>query len=170
MLELIKASAFRNRNGDEGVRVIEQEDFIDGSSEFHAGLSSVGLESTLNRLSKWLVSGLFAALILGKHDMETVWAVIGSIINAVLSVVLKRILNQERPFSTSKSDPGMPSSHAMSIFYIFTFAVFSIVEWLGVNEISLTVSGLTLAFGSYLTWLRVSQQFHTISQVVVGEF
>lgn len=48
--EMIKASAFRNPNGDEGVRVIEQEDFVDGPSEFRAGLSSDGMESTLNRL------------------------------------------------------------------------------------------------------------------------
>lgn len=71
------------------------------------------------------MAGLFGALILGRHDAETIWAVVGSIINSVLSVVLKNILNQERPFPTSRSDPGMPSSHAMSIFYIFTFAVFS---------------------------------------------
>lgn len=71
------------------------------------------------------MSGLFAALILGRHDAEAVWAVIGSLVNAGLSVVLKQILKQERPYPNSKSDPGMPSSHAMSIFYTFTFAVLS---------------------------------------------
>lgn len=75
--------------------------------------------------SKWIVSGLFAAVILGRHDAEIVWVAMGSIINAMLSVALKRILNQERPASAMKSDPGMPSSHAQSLFFIFTFATLS---------------------------------------------
>ncbi|KAH7520005.1 hypothetical protein FEM48_Zijuj08G0097700 [Ziziphus jujuba var. spinosa] len=166
--ELIKTSGFGNSNGEEGVRVLEQEELIDGSSEFRSGLRSVGLESTLNRLSKWLVSALFAAVILGRHDTEALWAAMGSIVNAMLSVALKRILNQERPVATLRSDPGMPSSHAQSIFYTVMFVVLSIVEWLGINEISLTISGFALVFGSYFSWLRVSQQLHTINQVVVG--
>ncbi|KAF4383304.1 lipid phosphate phosphatase epsilon 2, chloroplastic [Cannabis sativa] len=164
MFELMKASAFRNGNGEEGVKTIEQEALVGGSS----GLLSNGLESTLNRLSKWIVSGIFAAVLLGRHDAEAVWFAMGSIINALLSVALKRILNQERPASAVKSDPGMPSSHAQSIFFNFMFANFSIVEWLGVNDITLAISGFILIFGSYLTWLRVSQRLHTLSQVVVG--
>ncbi|KAM6591689.1 hypothetical protein CsatA_014294 [Cannabis sativa] len=164
MFELMKASAFRNGNGEEGVKTIEQEALVGGSS----GLLSNGLESTLNRLSKWIVSGIFAAVLLGRHDAEAVWFAMGSIINALLSVALKRILNQERPASAVKSDPGMPSSHAQSIFFNFMFANFSIVEWLGINDITLAISGFILIFGSYLTWLRVSQRLHTLSQVVVG--
>lgn len=71
------------------------------------------------------MSGLFGAVILWRHDGEVIWAAMGSIINAVLSVALKQILNQERPASALKSDPGMPSSHAQSIFFIFTFAILS---------------------------------------------
>lgn len=71
------------------------------------------------------MSALFAAVILGRHDAEAVWAATGSIINAMLSVALKRILNQERPVATLRSGPGMPSSHAQSIFYTVTFAVLS---------------------------------------------
>lgn len=50
MFELIKTSGFGNSNGEESVRVLEQEELIDGSSEFGTGLRSGGLESTLNRL------------------------------------------------------------------------------------------------------------------------
>ncbi|PKI70019.1 hypothetical protein CRG98_009622 [Punica granatum] len=92
----------------------------------------------------------------------------GSVINAMLSVVLKRILNQERPVSNLRSDPGMPSSHAQSFFFMVVFAVLSIFEWLGVNGFSVTLGVLLLAIGGYFSWLRVSQQLHTISQVVVG--
>ena len=71
--------------------------------------------------SKWVISVVFGVIILWRHDGEALWAFMGSILNAGLSTVLKRILNQERPVSTSRSDPGMPSSHAQSIFHTFTF-------------------------------------------------
>lgn len=71
------------------------------------------------------MSALFAGVILWKHDGEAVWAAMGSIINAILSIALKRIINQDRPASASKSDPGMPSSHSQSIFFIVTFSILS---------------------------------------------
>ncbi|KAF2552269.1 hypothetical protein F2Q68_00035592 [Brassica cretica] len=85
-----------------------------------------------------------------------------------LSAALKRLLNQERPVATLHSDPGMPSSHAQSISFISVFTIFSVMEWLGANELSLFLSGLILASASYFIWLRVSQKLHTTSQVVVG--
>lgn len=168
MAELVKTSAFRNGSGSSNIeedgKVLEQEALVDGSSK----LVAAGLESTINRLSKWLVSGLFGVIIIWRHDSEALWATMGSVINSALAMLLKQILNQERPAPTLKSDPGMPSSHAQSIFFIGSFIILSVVEWLGINEATLMISGLTLAIGSYLTWLRVSQQLHTISQVVVG--
>lgn len=71
--------------------------------------------------SKWLVTALFCSIILLRHDAKSLWAAIGSVTNVMLSTALKRILNQERPTSALKSDPGMPSSHAQSIFYTITF-------------------------------------------------
>ncbi|KAK2657150.1 hypothetical protein Ddye_010202 [Dipteronia dyeriana] len=169
MTEMVKTSAFRtSRDGDEDIRVMDVEHealpLINGSTRS----LSAGIESTLNCLSKWLVSGLFGALIIGRHDIEALWVLMGSVLNAMLSIALKRILNQERPVSNLRSDPGMPSSHAQSIFFIFSFAIISIVEWLGLNEVSLAISGIALASAIYLTWLRVSQKLHTIPQVVVG--
>lgn len=75
--------------------------------------------------SKWLVAALFAGIILLRHDAEALWTAMGSVINAVLSIVLKRILNQERPIATLRSDPGMPSSHAQSIFFTVLFVALS---------------------------------------------
>ncbi|KAL7193046.1 hypothetical protein ACSBR2_024794 [Camellia fascicularis] len=155
-------------SSDEGVRVLQQDSSIHGSSEFAPNFTVVRLESTLNRLSKWIVTALFGAILLWRHDAEALWAAMGSVANVGLSTVLKQLLNQERPVSNLRSDPGMPSSHAQSIFFTFVFAVFSMVEKLGINELTIALSVLTLAFGAYLSWLRVSQQLHTISQVAVG--
>lgn len=75
--------------------------------------------------SKWLVAAVFGIILLLRHDGEALWAASGSVVNAGLSTVLKRVLNQERPVSTIRSDPGMPSSHAQSIFYTVMFCIVS---------------------------------------------
>lgn len=171
MTELVRMSAFRGGNGsdsEESTGLFQREAVIDGLNEFQSGLLADGLEASLNRLSKWLVAVVFGAVILWRHDAEAMWAVLGSVVNSILSVILKRIFNQERPDSTLRSDPGMPSSHGQSIFFTVVFAILSVVEWLGVNGFSLILGALILAFGTYLTWLRVSQGLHTISQVAAG--
>lgn len=171
MTELVRMSAFGGGNGsdsEESTGLFQREAVIDGLNEFQSGLLADGLEASLNRLSKWLVAAVFGAVILWRHDAEAMWAVLGSVVNSILSVILKRIFNQERPDSTLRSDPGMPSSHGQSIFFTVVFAILSVVEWLGVNGFSLILGALILAFGTYLTWLRVSQGLHTISQVAAG--
>ena len=75
--------------------------------------------------SKWLVAVLFGTVILWRHDAEAMWAVMGSTVNSLLSVILKRIFNQERPDSTLRSDPGMPSSHGQSIFFTVVLSILS---------------------------------------------
>ncbi|KAL6552250.1 hypothetical protein OROGR_008404 [Orobanche gracilis] len=109
--------SIRFGTSNEGFEVFEQEAFVDGSLKVAHG----GLDDTLNSLSKWLVSALFAAVVLWRHDAEALWGSVGAVLNALLSVALKKILNQERPVSTLRSDPGMPSSHAQAIFYTVTF-------------------------------------------------
>ncbi|KAF2290764.1 hypothetical protein GH714_015351 [Hevea brasiliensis] len=168
MTELFKTSAFRDDDGEKNVRMFQQEALVKEPSKFSSELTAEGLERTLNRLSKWFVSFLFGAVILWRHDAESMWIAMGSVLNAILSVTLKRIFNQERPFPSANSDPGMPSSHAQSIFYTVVFCILSITEWFGVNEFTLIINALTLVFGSYFSWLRVSQRYHTTSQVVVG--
>lgn len=71
------------------------------------------------------MAGLFGLIILWKHDAEAMWAAMGSVVNAWLSITLKQLLNHERPDSALRSDPGMPSSHAQSIFYAALFAILS---------------------------------------------
>ncbi|TKY70420.1 Lipid phosphate phosphatase epsilon 2 [Spatholobus suberectus] len=167
MDESVRTSAFRDGKGDENIQVLEQEAFIDGPPQFLSKFLSLELEYKLNRLSKWIVASLFGGFILWRHDAEALWFAAGSVLNALLSVWLKHILNQERP-STLKSDPGMPSSHAQSIFFTVFFVILSSIEWLGLNAFTIAISGLVLTFGSFFSYLRVSQQLHTVSQVVVG--
>ncbi|KAK4486020.1 hypothetical protein RD792_008682 [Penstemon davidsonii] len=140
----------------------EEKAFIGGSS------GSGGLQATLNTLSKGVMAILWCLLVLWRHDAEALWAFTGALLNDKLSRNLKKIINQGRPISTLRSDPGMPSSHAQSIFYIITFLNLSIIEWYGINGLTTTLRGLFFLLGSYFSWLRVSQQLHTVSQVIVG--
>nr|GMD56487.1 Lipid phosphate phosphatase epsilon 2, chloroplastic [Ipomoea batatas] len=124
----MNAGAIAARMDDDDVDVrfssLEQEEALINASKL-VGASVSGLEAVLNKLSKWLFAVVFGVILLWRHDAQTLWASIGSVLNSALSHILKRILNQKRPVSTSRSDPGMPSSHAQSIFYIVTFAVVS---------------------------------------------
>ncbi|KAF2600929.1 hypothetical protein F2Q68_00012593 [Brassica cretica] len=172
MADLVKTHAWRNGgniDGEERFQAFEQEAFMKNSpSNDLVSDAGGGINAVANRLSKWVVAALFGSVLLLRHDGAALWAVIGSVSNSALSVALKRILNQERPVATLRSDPGMPSSHAQSISFISLFTLFSVMELLGTNELSLFLSGLILALASYFTWLRVSQKLHTASQVVVG--
>ncbi|CAN8251334.1 unnamed protein product [Cochlearia groenlandica] len=175
MSGLVKTQAWRDgqeqqeqeeqEEQEQGFKALEQDAFINSPPEFQNDNS---IQAVANKLSKWVVATLFGTVLLLRHDGSALWALIGSVSNSALSVALKRLLNQQRPVSTLRSDPGMPSSHAQSISFISLFTVFSVMEWLGTNALSLFLSCLILAFGSYFTWLRVSQKLHTSSQVVVG--
>ncbi|KAL8098048.1 lipid phosphate phosphatase epsilon 1, chloroplastic-like [Apium graveolens] len=126
------------------------------------------LEAFLNDLSKWLMVALFSVVLLVRHDVKAIWISMGSILNVGLSIALKRIFKQERPSTASKSDPGMPSSHAQSLFYLSFVVILSMMDWLGMNIYTTVVGGLVLLLGSYFARLRVSQGFHTMSQVTAG--
>ena len=71
------------------------------------------------------MAGSFAFAALWKHDAEIMWALLGAVVNTVLSSFLKKMLNHERPAPALRSDPGMPSSHAQSIFYAAALLVLS---------------------------------------------
>ncbi|KAI4981375.1 hypothetical protein ZWY2020_021867 [Hordeum vulgare] len=123
------------------------------------------VEVALNRMSKWLVSASFAFAALWKHDGEIMWALMGAVANTVLSSVLKKLLNHERPAPALRSDPGMPSSHAQSIFYAATFLVLSVFYWLGPNYLAMIIGATTIASASYLLWCH---GVFTLNQILVG--
>ncbi|KAL6007169.1 hypothetical protein ACLOJK_032665 [Asimina triloba] len=175
MIEMSTNSSFGSDGDTENGRYMETEAILsDGSSEVQRDFWCGGLESTLNKSSKWLVAAMFGSLILLKHDAEALWAAGGAVLNSSLSISLKKILNQQRPVSALRSDPGMPSSHAQSIFYAAIFAIVSckpicfkfitalqfnlekraaLIEWQGTNALSLTIGAVIFLCGSYLGYV-----------------
>jgi hypothetical protein len=74
--------------------------------------------------SRWVVVASVIAVVVWRHDESVCWAVIGGILNAASSKLLKRLFNQQRPLTALglKADPGMPSSHAQSLGFFSLYA------------------------------------------------
>jgi membrane-associated phospholipid phosphatase len=111
-----------------------------------------------------LVSGTFFVALAVQRDALMVTFFIGAITNGVLSKVLKKILNQDRPSDLvdssieKPSDKGMPSSHAMSLGFIGTFTMLTL-EWTRL---------FIPAYVALSLYYRVRTRLHTIEQVAVG--
>ena len=73
---------------------------------------------------------------------------IGSILNAIVGKILKKILNHDRPaelelsdkVKLKPSDGGMPSSHAMSLSFIGTVILFGVIVPAAANNISISIA------------------------------
>lgn len=113
-----------------------------------------------------LVAGTFFLILAWKRDALMITFFIGAIGNGILSKILKRVLDQARPDALAEvesitlkpTDPGMPSSHAMSLGFIGTFTV------LNLPQIALPIALYVLVALYY----RVKINLHTKEQVSVG--
>ena len=76
------------------------------------------LLAALNESTKFLVSGAALLTLVTHPNVAMVWCLIGSVVNSCFGKVLKKLLNEKRPAGAAKKDPGMPSSHAVSLSYL----------------------------------------------------
>mmetsp|Transcript_22404 Transcript_22404/g.41721 ORF Transcript_22404/g.41721 Transcript_22404/m.41721 type:complete len:318 (+) Transcript_22404:233-1186(+) len=111
------------------------------------------------------VAGTFYAVLCYKRDAYMVSFFVGAICNGILSKVLKKVLKQERPaeldtaaMELAPSDNGMPSSHAMSLGFIFTFTALQ-VPWTALPLLAYAVVSLIY---------RVQSNLHSFDQIAVG--
>ena len=135
--------------------------------------------------TKWIVSGCVGlALLCTQGDPKIVLLVFGALVNALLGKKLKRWLSQPRPGGAPLPDPGMPSSHALSLFFLATFAATDCLQgvWQSPSPAPATVEAAasTLVWPStivapslllgaaLLSYLRVRNGLHTAAQVAVG--
>ena len=136
--------------------------------------------------TKVVVSGATVVFLCVRRDVGTAVFIYGAICNALLSKVLKRLINAARPVGAQLSDPGMPSSHAMSLFFFAAFLSSGALEWRAtLNASILSDSALSfvnnrldmlrwiaaasvVALAAALAILRVRAGLHTVAQVSVG--
>ena len=120
----------------------------------------------IGKTTSILVAGSVFVAIAYYRDAISVSLFVGSILNAILSKMLKAIINQSRPaelatsdrVSTKPADNGMPSSHAMSLGFIGIYTGLQI-PWTQYLIAVYTVVSLLY---------RVQVKLHTYSQVLVG--
>ena len=126
--------------------------------------------SLLGKSTSSFVSLTFFAFLAVRRDAYMISFFIGAISNGILSKILKKILNHDRPealdlsdhIKLKPSDGGMPSSHAMSLGFIGTYTALGVAEsmpWL----IALIVPYVFLSL-----FYRVKSSLHTVEQVAVG--
>ena len=77
--------------------------------------------SCRNMETRWVVSVCAALTLAYRRDAASALCIVGAVLNALLSKVLKRVLNMSRPTGARLADPGMPSSHAQSLFFFASY-------------------------------------------------
>lgn len=83
----------------------------------------------------------------------------GSLVNAATAKVLKKLINAPRPQMTRKTDAGMPSSHAASLFFLSRAAG---------RVLSPVGAAALLMLSSVACLWRIGCGYHSFAQVMGG--
>ncbi|KAK9818751.1 hypothetical protein WJX74_009128 [Apatococcus lobatus] len=125
----------------------------------------------INEATKWAVTAVVALVLLWRHDVHSMWSVVGCVASSFICKVLKQLINQQRPSGARKTDGGMPSSHANNLGFLSTYVAVACWHDLpGLADPSRTfgtASGV-MAAALFLAYLRVATGYHSAAQVIVG--
>ena len=108
---------------------------------------------------KWIVSSTLGLALIINQDGFWFSVIIGAVANALAAKILKRILHVPRPDTTTKSDPGMPSSHAHMLAYFSAYAYLSGYHTIGIAS---------YLFALAVSYERVTRGIHSFDQCAVG--
>ena len=149
----------------------------EGSTQLE--LSNNKVLSKIGSSTSAVVAGTFFVVLAYQRDCFMLTFFIGSILNAITSKVLKKILNQDRPsgyeneksVKVKPSDKGMPSSHAMSLGFIGVYTATALCNGI-LMEADIAVKIVTclilILYVALSLSYRVQSQLHTTAQVIVG--
>lgn len=168
-----RIAAENSNNNDNAEDIVNITPHPSSSSSISSGPTQPELNAVLCAVGKTtsaFVSLTFFAFLAFRRDAYMVSFFLGAISNGILSKVLKKLLNHDRPaeldlnesIKLKPSDGGMPSSHAMSLAFIGTYvalAVWDSMPWL---------VGTIVVYAMTSLYYRVKSNLHTIEQVVVG--
>jgi membrane-associated phospholipid phosphatase len=153
-------------------------------------------KSTSLLSTKSIVSLCVGAALLGtRGEPAVVLLVIGALANAAFGKLAKQWLAQPRPGGALLSDPGMPSSHALSLFFLASFVAAASLRWglaiawrrhsLGPSHesgglsaggkhtspgtaVDVAAAAAVLLMAAGLSHRRVADGLHTVAQVACG--
>ncbi|KAL3942334.1 MAG: hypothetical protein SGBAC_003468 [Bacillariaceae sp.] len=131
----------------------------------------------IGKTTSTVVSATFFIVLAWQRNALMVSFFIGAISNGILSKLLKKLIQQERPMEEYKSsggggggileppppsDNGMPSSHAMSLGFIGTFTGLLLMDYHPYSSLAI------LLYASISLWYRIISKLHTWEQIAVG--
>ena len=137
------------------------------------------LQGFIGGTARIMVASAVALTLLVRRDPATYLWVAGGILNAAISKVLKRLINESRPVGARTADPGMPSSHAMSLFFLSVFVAAAAQDWkpsveggcppivAAWHQPRMEALCLVLYAVVASTW-RIGAGYHTKDQIAVG--
>ena len=97
--------------------------------------------------TRWIVTSIAGGTLLYRRDVSTALCLAGAVLNALLSKVLKRLLKSPRPSGAPLADPGMPSSHAQSLFYLGTYLTLALLTVPDYSSSSKATASLAIGLG-----------------------
>ncbi|KAG8458689.1 hypothetical protein KFE25_012887 [Diacronema lutheri] len=116
--------------------------------------------------TRYVVSlAAFCALV-ARDDARVTFCVAGAVGNALGNKLLKRLIAQARPSGSALHDPGMPSSHASSLFFFAAFIALALLRH--PPAYGLPSAAALVALAACAARHRVAAGFHTPAQVAVG--
>lgn len=126
---------------------------------------------TVDKYDKWMVSGTVFVFVVRYWGLTAVWTLLGALLNALICKISKKIINQPRPGEMANSDPGMPSSHACSLFFLGVSGALLLTYYPNGNQnVTPNIRKYVLQAGlmivaTFLTYLRWMFGHHSVKQV-----
>lgn len=114
--------------------------------------------------SKLFVSGIATIVLYSTDSWGPLYYIICSILNGVLSKILKNTIKEPRPIESNKSGYGMPSSHTQSFFFFLAVVSLNASRFLGYKE-AVFLSLLMALYSCVASYWRVVAGVHSFSQV-----
>jgi dolichyldiphosphatase len=124
----------------------------------------------LGSSAKYAVSAgaAFWCLAIRRLDPPGLLAFAGTVTSVVVGDALKVLLQQSRPDSALKADPGMPSTHSAAYGFLFAYIGCLLLPASTSAALRLTTVASMQALGVTLAIGRVAAGYHTLAQAAAG--
>ena len=130
------------------------------------------IESAVRLINRATSRGVSGTTFVALAYLRTPWMaafVAGALLNAMLGKCIKYTLNVSRPEGAALTTPGMPSSHATSLFYFATALSLAAYGSHNYKSYGAVTALLTFGYSVIVAYARIFlTKVHTIPQVVVG--
>ncbi|KAJ1890285.1 hypothetical protein LPJ81_005964, partial [Coemansia sp. IMI 209127] len=130
---------------------------------------NVGMLFALASLIPIFLVVMEATIVLSRREIAGILLLAGQLTNETFNLVLKVIIQQERPNLHLGDGYGMPSSHSQFMTFFVVYTVVYLETHISTNEIhKRAVQAGAIALGLLVMISRIYLGYHTALQVVAG--